>query len=141
MTSPEPEPDPATEPTPAQAVAAEVRAHLARQQMSASAAARALGWGQVYLSRRVRGVVPMDVNDLSALAQLLNVPISVFFEGVSENPRLMSATTNRSIRNGRNKPVYSVDPLTCASPETELYRKSHNKNRNFRSRPFQSCVA
>lgn len=62
-----------------QEVAAEVRAQLARQRVSGAAAAAQLGWSQIYLWRRLSGRVAFDVNDLSALASLLDVPVATFF--------------------------------------------------------------
>jgi len=38
-----------------------------------------LGWKQTYMSRRLTGAVPFDVDDLAALAELLDVPIGQFF--------------------------------------------------------------
>lgn len=60
-------------------VAEEVRALLARRRLSARAAARLLGWTPNYLSRRMTGVAPFDVDDLAALAKLLSVPVTTFF--------------------------------------------------------------
>jgi transcriptional regulator with XRE-family HTH domain len=65
---------------PDEAVAAEVRAWLARRQISGRSAARELGMTEIYLNRRLRGAVPFNVIDLGALARLLRVPITVFFE-------------------------------------------------------------
>lgn len=80
-------------------VAAEVRAELARQQLSGVRAAKALGWTQNYISVRLRGTVPFDVNDLIKIADLLEVPVGMFFEA------------NRGIRRrGR----YTPDPATPA---------------------------
>lgn len=62
-----------------QEVAAEVRAQLARQRLSGAAAAARLGWSQIYLWRRLSGRVAFDVNDLTALAGLLDVPVTMFF--------------------------------------------------------------
>lgn len=63
-----------------EAVAAEVRAEMARQQLSGVKAARELGWTQHYISTRLRGSVPFDVADLLAIAQLLKVAPGQFFE-------------------------------------------------------------
>jgi transcriptional regulator with XRE-family HTH domain len=49
--------------------------------MSGRQAAFALGWKQPYISRRLSGVIPFDVNDLAALARLLGIPVTAFFEG------------------------------------------------------------
>jgi len=62
-----------------QSVAAEVRAEMARRQLSGVRAARRLGWTQNYISRRLSGTVPFDVADLLAIAQLLEVPAAKFF--------------------------------------------------------------
>jgi transcriptional regulator with XRE-family HTH domain len=66
--------------TPHEAVAAEVRAGLARQKLSGVRAARKLGWTQNYISRRLSGSVPFDVTDLVAIAELLDIPVTRFFE-------------------------------------------------------------
>ena len=60
-------------------MAAEIRAELARRRLSARAAAARLGWTQAYLSRRLNGDVPFDVEDIEALADLLGVPPQRFF--------------------------------------------------------------
>ena len=62
-----------------EAIAAEVRAQLARRRLSGVRAARALGWTQNYISRRISGAVPFTVADLDALADLLEVPVTTFF--------------------------------------------------------------
>jgi transcriptional regulator with XRE-family HTH domain len=69
--------------TPHEIVAAEVRAQLARRKLSGVRAARALGWSQNYISRRLSGTVPFDVTDLAAIAELLEVPMTTFFEVAS----------------------------------------------------------
>jgi transcriptional regulator with XRE-family HTH domain len=61
------------------AVANEVRANLARQRMSGRQAADKLGWRPEYMQRRLAGKVAFDVADLSALARLLDVPVTSFF--------------------------------------------------------------
>ena len=61
-------------------VAAEVRAHLARQRLSGRQAAMRLGWTQPYMSRRLTGEIPFDVADLEAIANLLGIPATAFFQ-------------------------------------------------------------
>ena len=65
------------------AVADEVRAELARQRLSGVRAAKALGWTQNYIQRHLSGTVPFDVADLQALADLLEVPVTNFFQVMS----------------------------------------------------------
>ena len=64
-----------------ESIAAEVRAQLARRRRSARSVALELGWTQPYMSRRVNGTVPFNVDDLAALAELLDVPLISFFQG------------------------------------------------------------
>ncbi len=73
------------------AVAAEVRAQLARKRVSGRQAALALGWKQPYISRRLTGEIPFDVNDLTALADLLGLPVSEFFEVPSTRERVLES--------------------------------------------------
>jgi transcriptional regulator with XRE-family HTH domain len=63
-----------------QEVAGEVRAWLARKQVSGRSAAQKLGMTEIYLNRRLRGVVPFNVVDLAALARLLDIPMTAFFD-------------------------------------------------------------
>jgi transcriptional regulator with XRE-family HTH domain len=75
-------------------VAGEVRAWLARRQRSGRSAALELGWTEPYLSRRLTGAVPFDVADLARLAELLDVPVTVFFDVPVLVPSLPDATFN-----------------------------------------------
>lgn len=65
-------------------VAGEVRAWLARRQISANQAAQSLGWSQTYLSRRLTGSQRLSVEDLIALGELLEVPPTAFFDTPDE---------------------------------------------------------
>jgi transcriptional regulator with XRE-family HTH domain len=64
-----------------ESIAAEVRAQLARRRRSARSVALELGWTQRYMARRVNGEVPFNVEDLAAIAELLDVPVISFFQG------------------------------------------------------------
>jgi transcriptional regulator with XRE-family HTH domain len=64
--------------SPHEGVAAEIRAELARQKISQTTVAIALGVSQAGASRRLSGQTPMDVNDVVRLAELLHVPASRF---------------------------------------------------------------
>jgi hypothetical protein len=80
-------------------VAAEVRAQIARKRRSGRSVALQLGWTQAYMGRRLVGEVPFNVNDLAAIADVLEVPVTVFFsfpertgvgvaDGVNRGPRV-----------------------------------------------------
>lgn len=68
-----------------ESVAAEVRAELARARYSGRSAAFALGWTQAYMSRRLNADMPFDVDDLAAIAGLLGIPVTRFFQGPGVN--------------------------------------------------------
>ena len=58
-------------------VAANVRAELARRSVTQTQLAAKLGTTQQYVSRRLTGSVPLDVEDLAAIAGLLNITVAV----------------------------------------------------------------
>ena len=72
-----------------ESIAAEVRAQLARRRRSARSVALELGWTQTYMSRRINGRIPFNVDDLAAIAEALDVPVISFFQG----PRLTRVRT------------------------------------------------
>lgn len=53
----------------------EIRAEMARYQLTQHALAKRLGWTQPYLSRRLMGHVPLSLDDVEAIAAELDVPI------------------------------------------------------------------
>lgn len=61
---------------------------LARRRISGRGAARELGWDPNYIARRLDGRTAFNVNDLVALAALLDVPVTAFFEGLETPPNL-----------------------------------------------------
>lgn len=54
-------------------VAANVRAELARRGLSQVDIAATLGVSQAAVSRRLSGSVPLDVNEVAAIADLLGI--------------------------------------------------------------------
>lgn len=71
----------------------EIRVWLARRRLSARQAAFELGWTQGYIAKRMTGRQPFDVVDLAALAELLEVPVSVFFA----EPQVRSASPKETV--------------------------------------------
>jgi transcriptional regulator with XRE-family HTH domain len=59
-----------------QLVAREIRIELARQGIRQSNLARSMGVTEQWLSVRMRGVQPIDLNDLELIAAGLGVPVS-----------------------------------------------------------------
>lgn len=64
----------------AESVAAEVRAALARRQITQTTLAEVTGRSQAYWSRRLSGRTPMTVADLSDIADIANVPLASLLE-------------------------------------------------------------
>lgn len=60
------------------AVIDEVRAHMGRRRVSASALGRMTGTTQAYWSRRLTGMTAFDVDDLANLSRILQVPMTAF---------------------------------------------------------------
>lgn len=60
----------------ADSVAAEVRAHLARRQLTGTALATAIGKSEMYVSRRLRGEVAFDLVDVEQAANFLGIAVA-----------------------------------------------------------------
>lgn len=60
----------------ADSVAAEVRAQLARQQLTGTALAAAIGKSEMYVSRRLRGHVAFDLGDVEQAARFLGIAVN-----------------------------------------------------------------
>jgi transcriptional regulator with XRE-family HTH domain len=104
-------------------VSNEVRAWLARRRLSASKAAAALGWTDMYMSRRLNNKIPFDLNDLEALARLLEVPVPMFFENVDKDlpaftgSQLVGSAGQRSPgRDITNASWFDSPSNRCATP-------------------------
>lgn len=65
-------------PTPRERVAANVRAEVARRQDTQADVARVLGLSQQSVSKKLRGAVPFDLDQLEALALHYGVPVEQF---------------------------------------------------------------
>ena len=66
----------------AENVASNVRAEIARRRRTGRSVALELGWSQPYMSRRLTGEMPFNVNDLARIAEVLDVPVTCFFAGI-----------------------------------------------------------
>ncbi len=62
--------------SPSSVVGANVRAEMARRRITQREVADALGLAQTAVSKRLLGIVPWDVNELSAVADLIGVPVA-----------------------------------------------------------------
>jgi len=60
---------------------------MARQRMSQHELARRLGVTQTTISRRHTGEVPWDVSELLAVAEVLKVPVTYFFDAAERGAR------------------------------------------------------
>jgi hypothetical protein len=66
------------EQTTAERTAAAVRAELARRKINGSDLARTLRWPRSKTWRRISGTVPFKLDELMAVADVLDVPLSTF---------------------------------------------------------------
>ena len=71
-------------------IAEEIRALMARRRLSAVRLGVAIGRSQSYMSRRLTGEVPFDLDDLDAICATLDVPISALIG--SPEPKSRQAT-------------------------------------------------
>lgn len=94
-----------TQQQPHEVVAGEVRAALARRRISGRRAAREIGWNPNYIARRLDGRTPFDVNDLAALAGLLEVPVTALVSGLSV----------KVTKKGLSPTPRRTSPLSCIS--------------------------
>lgn len=63
-------------------VAAEIRAHLARRKMSGRALSKLLDVDQTWVSRRLNGVIPLDMNDIERISDALGMQPMELLTGV-----------------------------------------------------------
>lgn len=85
-------------------VAEEVRVLLARKRMSGAALAAAIGKSEMYVSRRMRGEIAFDLDDLQSIAAVLKVqPVQLFGAAVKVTNEQVS-TRKTLARNGSTRP-------------------------------------
>jgi transcriptional regulator with XRE-family HTH domain len=68
------------------AVAAEIRALMGRHEVSQERLGQAINVGQTGLSRRLRGKVPFDLDELLAIADHFDVPAGSLIPAKTGNP-------------------------------------------------------
>lgn len=59
-------------------VAFRVREQMRKARVSQTLLGKRLGVHQTYMSRRVRGEVPFSIDELAAIAQIVDCPITAF---------------------------------------------------------------
>lgn len=60
-------------------VAAEIRAEMGRQRLTGRGLEAQLGWPHTYLTRRLRGQVSFNLDDVEVIAAALEVPVTSLF--------------------------------------------------------------
>lgn len=89
-------------------VASSVRAHYAAAGFSASALAREIGMTQSKMSRRTTAAEPFDIDELSAIAQVLEVDLTDLISGQNLPTRPLRASGGAGAR--RNIFLLEVGP-------------------------------
>lgn len=102
-------------------VATEIRVELARQGMRQSQLARKIGVTEQWLSVRVRGVQPIDLNDLSVIAAGLEVPVTKLLPGEADVVAPLVGVDERS------KPMRSRPAHARAQQEEGITPRYHSK--------------
>lgn len=92
-----------------EAVAATLRSELARNRISASRVALAIGKDQPWISRRLTGQVAFDLDDLDAITEVLGISPSELMDAASE-------TARKPRRRIREKAVDVVPPDPNTTP-------------------------
>lgn len=69
-------------------VAEEIRVVMTRRQIRQSELARAIGTNDQWLSVRLRGVQPIDLNDLEIIAAALHVQPEILVRSASQPPHV-----------------------------------------------------
>jgi hypothetical protein len=64
-------------------VISEVRAALARVDMTQAELAKVTGRSQTYWSRRLRGGLPLNVTDLALISRITGVPVADLMRGAA----------------------------------------------------------
>ncbi len=122
-------------------VAEEIRALLARRRVKQSQLARHLGVSEQWVSVRLRGVQPIDLNDLARIAEFLGVYPADLLPRSSEG-RLITTAAPRG----------GTGPGTTARPTRLPERPQHpgqpsrtsppaSSRRPARTRPSNTCSA
>src|SRR5262245_30870273 len=84
-------------------VAEEIRALLGRRRLSASALAIRMGVTQRYISRRLTGEAPLDLNDIEMIARVLDVEPAKLLTNACYSRRVTN--TRPSGRHDSTRPV------------------------------------
>ena len=71
-------------------VAAEIKAELGRNDQTQRDLARALGWTEVKLSRRLRGTVAWTLDEIELIASTLDIPRSQLIDPPLRHRRAVS---------------------------------------------------
>lgn len=141
----------ATVPTFRQLLAAEVRAELARQQITGRQLARLVGESPAWAARRLAGGTAMDADDLQRIADAIQVPISQLILEAARRADATRAGIDTGVDTGRYLPAMSglaaviplfsdTDPgnghvsdgygtLAQASTSTAVHRREYGDSR------------
>lgn len=93
-----------------QAVAAEIRALLARRRMRQSAFATQLGQTEVWVSRRLRGIQALSLDDLEGMCRVLRVePADLISAALRADPETYQCSFPLADRPTDNRPPGRTD--------------------------------
>ncbi len=61
----------------------QIRAEMARQELTTTQLAARLGVSDMWVSRRLRGVTDLELTELERIADALSLPVGIFLERAS----------------------------------------------------------
>lgn len=86
-------------------VAKEIRVLLVRRDMKQTELAAKLGVSEMWLSRRLRGAQPLDLNDLQRIAAVLNVEAADLLPRSNEGRIITTAGSGVAHNHGSGRPA------------------------------------
>lgn len=111
-------------------VATQIRIELARQGIRQSHLARRMEVTEQWLSVRVRGVQPIDLNDLEAIAAGLGVPVSDLLPATVQSVIDQEVIKSRPLRSRPTRhPTSGVKPTARYSQRADRPTDSRPKGR------------
>src|SRR5688572_16396367 len=105
-----------TTPTPARTslserVAEEIRAQMARKRITGATLAKTLKVSPAWISYRLSGKQPIDLNDLEAIAEALGVAVADLFPAdIGQIRRTNHGSSSPPVRPRDTRPPGRVDP-------------------------------
>lgn len=121
-------------------VAEEIRVVMTRRRVKQSELARALGKSEQWVSVRLRGVQPLDLNDLEAIAAVLDVEVAQLLPRINEG-RVLQTTGEHSGDQGRRITIRKFGLTNHPHPNGHPKRTQPDPSTRRPARVRAACAA